>query len=258
MWLLNVGLLLVVCVCLGQVSIAFKFSPLAPRQKHTQSLTRRDATKGSVEKVVLKLFLGNLPFTVHESEIEDHVSACVGRGVVKTISVPRGKKSKKGMGFAFIELIDPSEEVAQVVVKKLDGSDFNGRTLNSNLKDVFGDPTVKKEKRIVENSVYLSNLDYSFTEADLILMCDDILGPGLVASVEQPLDLDSGSPRGFAFIEFKSQETVEKALAELNCLSVYDRLLSCVPLNAPATPARKPSLDECMLDENSNERSWQS
>lgn len=237
------AIFLVVLLCLGKQSVSyrFQFTPLTS----SRSLLRQKAVEGSIkDKVALKLFLGNLPFKVEENEIRDHVSNQLGDGMLKSLSIPRGKKSKKGMGFAFVELTDSSQEAAQEAVKKLDGSDFNGRILNSNLKEVVGDPAEnsrkKKVKRVVENSVFISNLDLCLTKEDLVEMCDDMLGEGLVASVEVPTDRETGSPRGFAYIEFKAQKTVATALAELEGLSVLDRVLACVPLNPPATPARIP------------------
>lgn len=81
--------------------------------------------------------------------------------------------------------------------------------------------------------MFVGNLNFKTTKDDLI----EILAPvGQPVDVFLPLDRDTGKPRGFAFIEFESQEELEKAIALLNGREVGGRMLKANP--AEARPPR--------------------
>ena len=64
-------------------------------------------------------------------------------------------------------------------------------------------------------------------------MCDDLVGIGLVKEVRIPLDIETGSSRGFAYIEFKKAASVDIAIKELSDLEVYGRLLKAERMTMP-------------------------
>lgn len=179
------------------------------------------------------VFIGNLPFNVNEEDLNNLSNDLVGQNLLRSVLIPRGKKSKKGLGYAFLDFI--SAEEAFKAVQLFDGLIYDERPLNSNLKDE-NEISSKKKKRDESNSIFLSNLDYSLTDEELSNMCDDIVGPGLVVSIERPLDKVSGQRRNFAFIEFVDIPSRERAIQELNNLEVLGRLLTCTEMKRPIAP----------------------
>jgi len=203
----------------------------------------RSATKSST------VFIGNLPFTASEVEIENIIKENMGPNLVKGVQIIRGAKSKRPMGYGFIQFHE--YHIALQGVEFFDGLVYGDRTLNSNLKDqdeAAKSAALKKKKmknvRNYQQSIHLSNLDYSLTEQELVNMCDDVLGPGQVDYVNIPLDVRSKSPKGYAQIQFTSTEAVERALIEFNGLEVFDRLLKCDRLKAPKDIGKKLPKDE--------------
>ena len=195
-----------------------------------------------------KVFLGNLPFTITEEFIKELVESKMGKNLVLNINIIRGSKSKRPMGILFIDFVDP--DTAARAVALLDGYDLDGRILNSNLK--YPEDTAAKSKSDkktapplrIPNTIYLSNLDYALSEEELYNMCDDLVWVGLVREVRIPKDKNTGSPRGFAYIEFKSATDVELAINELTNVEVYGRLLRAERMVPP------PKKDKVLSEED--------
>jgi len=61
--------------------------------------------------------------------------------------------------------------------------------------------------------VFVGNLSYDVTREELIQIFS---AAGKVLDAKVPTDRDTGKPRGFAFVEFESDEGVQKAVANLN------------------------------------------
>ena len=74
-----------------------------------------------------KLYVGNLPFSTTETELEE----LFGRmGSVESVNVIRDMATGRARGFAFVEMA--TEEDAQKAVKELDQQDLGGRSLTVN------------------------------------------------------------------------------------------------------------------------------
>ena len=74
-----------------------------------------------------KLYVGNLPFSTTESELEE----LFGRmGSVESVNVIRDMATGRARGFAFVEMA--TEEDAQKAVTELDQQDLGGRSLTVN------------------------------------------------------------------------------------------------------------------------------
>ena len=191
-----------------------------------------------------RIFIGNLPFTVTESAVRNIIGNHIGDGVVRDIKIASGQKTKRPLGFLFADFYDT--EAAVKAVQLFDGYNLDGRILNSNLKYLDDSKLIKTATKGNEkvktaslnsmkssNTIYLSNLDYSLDEEEICNMCDDLVGYGLVHEVRIPLDKETGSPKGFAYIEFKHGESVPLAIQELSDVEVYGRILKVERMKAP-------------------------
>lgn len=181
-----------------------------------------------------KVFIGNVPFHTTEKEIEEMVEDLLGNELITAVNIPRGAKSGRPFGYLFIDFKDP--DVALDFVDVADGLLFEDRILNSNIKDSKTPPSeasIRKKKFALERSIYLNNLDYTLDEEEIYNMCEDLLGYDLVERIKIAYDKRTGRPRGFGHVEFKSPETVERALEELDGLEVLDRTLIVSRLTMP-------------------------
>ncbi len=70
------------------------------------------------------------------------------------------------------------------------------------------------------NKLYIGNLPYNTTEEELQKLFSQA---GEVATVEVIKDRDTGSSKGFAFIEMGSQVDAEKAITAFNGFSLGNR-----------------------------------
>ena len=175
-----------------------------------------------------RAFVGNLPFTITEAELSSLVSKLVGPGLVKEIKIAKGQKTQRPLGFAFVDMIDAS--AAEKAVGLLNGYDWDGRVLNSNIKPIEeGSQSAdkKKKKNVFDESksIFLRNVDPSLTEDEIFNMCDDLVGEGLAKKVKIILDKETKQPRGFVHVEFKDESAVDIAIKELTNVEVYGRLL---------------------------------
>jgi len=73
-----------------------------------------------------KIYVGNLPFTATEAELNSLFSEY---GTVETVSLITDRETGRPRGFGFVEMDGPGAEKA---ISALDNRDFNGRALKVN------------------------------------------------------------------------------------------------------------------------------
>ncbi len=74
----------------------------------------------------------------------------------------------------------------------------------------------------MEKKLYVGNLSYATTEDELRTL---FAQAGTVESVTLIKDRDTGSSKGFAFVEMTNQSEAEKAISMFNGYSLSDRAL---------------------------------
>ena len=75
----------------------------------------------------MRLFAGNLPWSVDDDELRNIFSAY---GDVTDSKVIMDRETGRSRGFGFVEMPDNSE--AESAIKAMSGKDFNGRALTVN------------------------------------------------------------------------------------------------------------------------------
>jgi RNA recognition motif-containing protein len=74
-----------------------------------------------------KLYVGNLPYEVGETELQE----LFGRaGSVESVTVMRDHMTGRARGFAFVEM--STDEEAQTAIRELNSSQIGGRSLTVN------------------------------------------------------------------------------------------------------------------------------
>jgi len=74
-----------------------------------------------------KLYVGNLPFTAGEAELQELFATA---GAVDSVKVMRDMATGRARGFAFVEMA--TDEEAQRAIDTLHNKDFGGRNLTVN------------------------------------------------------------------------------------------------------------------------------
>src|SRR4029077_8545444 len=74
-----------------------------------------------------RLFVGNLPFTTTENDLQDHFAQA---GSVVAVNIMQDRATGRSRGFAFIEM--GSQEDANKAVSMFHQQDFQGRPLTVN------------------------------------------------------------------------------------------------------------------------------
>ena len=75
----------------------------------------------------MNLYVGNLPWTASEEELE---SLFAKHGDVKTVRIITDRDSGRSKGFGFVEMNDSNGGTS--AIEALDGNDFGGRDLRVN------------------------------------------------------------------------------------------------------------------------------
>lgn len=72
----------------------------------------------------MKLFVGNLPFTLSEQQMQDHFAAY---GQVSSARIISDRETGRSSGFGFVEM--PDDAQARAAITALDGQPLNGRQI---------------------------------------------------------------------------------------------------------------------------------
>jgi len=76
--------------------------------------------------LVQKIYVGNLPFSATEAEVQRLFAE---HGEVVSVALPTDRETGRPRGFGFVEMPD---DAARKAIAALNGRDFSGRTLNVN------------------------------------------------------------------------------------------------------------------------------
>ncbi|MDE1848779.1 MAG: RNA-binding protein [Nanoarchaeota archaeon] len=88
----------------------------------------------------MKIYVGNLPFSVEESDLKELFSGYEPEEVV----LIKDKFNGRSKGFGFVTI--PNDEVAQRALSELNGKDFKGRELKLSEAKPF-DPDAPRPRR---------------------------------------------------------------------------------------------------------------
>lgn len=72
----------------------------------------------------MNIFVGSLPFTLEESELQEFFEEY---GEVTSAKIISDKFSGRSKGFGFVEM--PNDEEAKKAIEELNGAEVNGRTI---------------------------------------------------------------------------------------------------------------------------------
>jgi len=162
-------------------------------------------------KVMRKIFIGNLNLSTSEEKLKEYFEQF---GSTELVQLPLHMDSGKSRGFAFITYDKASSVDACQAARphKLDGSFID--TTRATPKHDLGNPEAEaKVKKIFiggandERVSGHSGLTEDISDKDL----EDYFGQfGVVTKVEQKIWEDTGKKRGYGYLEFDDEDTVDK------------------------------------------------
>ena len=90
-------------------------------------------------------------------------------------------------------------------------------------------------RRAISNKVFVGNLSFDVTRDELI---EAFSAAGRVVDAKVPTDRETGRPRGFAFVEFESEDAARRSIEQLNGRDLKGRALRVNEAeNRPPRPA---------------------
>jgi len=156
----------------------------------------------------LTVFVGGIPFSADEATFRKDFGEC---GEIERLSMPMNDEGRP-KGIAFITY---KTKAGVEAACKFNGDDYGGRTLTVNLASDKsqmgkgkGEKGKGKGKGNQELTVFVRGLPFSVDESALR---KDFEECGEIESLRMPLN-EEGKPKGIAFIEYKTEEGLKKAL----------------------------------------------
>ncbi|XP_052085612.1 polyadenylate-binding protein 4-like [Mytilus californianus] len=164
---------------------------------------------------VSNVFIRNLDKNIDNKALYDTFSAF---GHILSCKIVCDKHGSRGYGFVHFENVD----AARNAIKKKNGMLLNGKKVfvgrfpnRRERLEIRGD----KMKKF--NNVYVKNFRDDMSEDEL----KDIFEPfGKLINVKIMSDID-GKSRGFGFVSYEEPEAAEKAVEDLNGLTIHERTL---------------------------------
>ncbi|KAK9153957.1 hypothetical protein Sjap_001437 [Stephania japonica] len=164
----------------------------------------------------LKLFVGNLPFSVDSAQLAGLFEQA---GNVQMVEVIYDKFTGKSRGYGFVTM--STVEEVEAAAQQLNGYEIQGRPLRVN----YGPPPPKEESSFrgsrggggasfdSGNRVYVGNLAWGVDDLALETLFSE---QGKVMEAKVVYDRESGRSRGFGFVTYSSAAEVDSAISSLN------------------------------------------
>ncbi|XP_058101703.1 29 kDa ribonucleoprotein A, chloroplastic [Magnolia sinica] len=173
----------------------------------------------------LKLFVGNLPFSVDSAELAGLFEQA---GAVEKVEVIYDKLTGRSRGFGFVTM-STAEEV-EAAAQQFNGYELDGRALRVN----SGPPPRKDDLSSrgfrsggggsfdSANRVYVGNLSWGVDDLALESLFSE---QGKVMEAKVVYDRESGRSRGFGFVTYSSAEEVDSAISSLDGVDLKGRAI---------------------------------
>ncbi|PUZ73071.1 hypothetical protein GQ55_2G445300 [Panicum hallii var. hallii] len=173
----------------------------------------------------LKLFVGNLPFSVDSAQLAGLFEQA---GSVEMVEVVYDRMTGRSRGFGFVTM--STAEEAGAAVEQFNGYTFQGRPLRVN----SGPPPPRDDSapRALRggggggsfadsaNKVYVGNLAWGVDNSTLENLFSE---QGQVLDAKVIYDRESGRSRGFGFVTYGSSEEVNNAISNLDGIDLDGR-----------------------------------
>ncbi|GAB2272389.1 RNA-binding protein cp29b, chloroplastic [Dionaea muscipula] len=184
----------------------------------------------------LKLFVGNLPFSVDSARLAELFQTA---GSVEMVEVIYDKVSGRSRGFGFVTM--STVEEAEAAARQFNGYEFEGRSLRVNA----GPPPPRTEGYAGgqsgggssygnNNRIHVGNLSWGVDDLALKTLFSE---HGEVVEARVVYERESGRSRGFGFVTYTSAQDVDNAIETLDGAELLGRSIRVS--HAEARPRRQ-------------------
>ncbi|KAI4090916.1 MAG: hypothetical protein LQ348_003332 [Seirophora lacunosa] len=183
-------------------------APVAKKAKaDAMASSFEDAGKGN-------LFIGNLSWNVDEEWLTREFESF---GEIKSARIMTDRETGRSRGFGYVEFVNAVDGVK--AHKEMKGAEVDGRNLNVDFADAKKDNKAaggSKERSSrygdqlnePSSTIFCANLAFEATEDDVSNAFGE-LAP--IKAVRIPTDMNSGQPKGIAYVQFNSVEDATTA-----------------------------------------------
>lgn len=176
-----------------------------------------------------QVFIGNLPFTVDENElsglVQDKFSSSIG-----ALKIIKDRETGRSRGFGYVTYNTKAE--AEAAVAALGGLEIDGRGIKVDI--VVPRPDSERRERTdraerpprrenADFKAFVGNLDFKTRESDLMALCEQKLGAGVVTRVDLVTDRETRKFRGFGYLVVNTAEDIPKVISALSGSIVLNR-----------------------------------
>jgi nucleolin len=179
------------------------------------------------------IWCGGINWDAGEDDVREYFSQA---GEISDVRLRMDNATGKHRGFVFIDF---TSQEAHDAAMALSGNEFMGRVLRC---DSAGDGTDRKKKNDGPgaecNKVFVGGLDRNADEDTLRSALAEAFGAfgDIQGDIRIPSDRDTGSLKGFAYVEYGSVAEAKKAVADLNESDILGRTIRTDFANATPAP----------------------
>ncbi|XP_034234843.1 poly(U)-binding-splicing factor half pint isoform X2 [Thrips palmi] len=190
---------------------------LAHQQQKAKSFHRQQALV-----LMCRVYVGSISFELKEDTIRQ---AFLPFGPIKSINMSWDPVTQKHKGFAFVEYEIP--EAAQLSLEQMNGVMIGGR----NIKVVGRPSNMPQAQSVIDeiteeakqyNRIYIASIHPDLTEDD-IKSVFEAFGP--IKSCKLAAGPTPNRHKGYAFIEYETQQASQEAIASMNLFDLGGQYL---------------------------------
>ncbi|CAF1706198.1 hypothetical protein Bca4012_005032 [Brassica carinata] len=155
------------------------------------------------------LYVGDLDASVTDSQLFDAFSQM---GQVVSVRVCRDLATRRSLGYGYVNFTTPQD--AARAIQELNYISLNGKPVR--VMYSHRDPSVRRSGA---GNIFIKNLDKSI---DHKALHDTFSAFGNIISCKVALD-SSGQSKGYGFVQYETEESAQRATAELNGMLLNDK-----------------------------------
>ncbi|KAF8112763.1 hypothetical protein N665_0062s0106 [Sinapis alba] len=155
------------------------------------------------------LYVGDLDANVTDSQLFDAFSQM---GQVVSVRVCRDLATRRSLGYGYVNFTSPQD--AARAIQELNYIPLNGKPVR--VMYSHRDPSVRRSGA---GNIFIKNLDKSI---DHKALHDTFSAFGNIISCKVAVD-SSGQSKGYGFVQYETEESAQRAMAELNGMLLNDK-----------------------------------
>lgn len=169
------------------------------------------------------LFVGRLSYNVDEEWLTREFESF---GELSGVRVITDRETNRSRGYGYVEFVNAADGVrAQAEMHE---AEIDGRAINVDFSKPKAPPSQRQDRSKsfgdnlspASDTIFVANLAFEATE--------DVVGEefgkhGSVMGVRLPTDMETGSPKGFGYVQFGSVEEAQEVFGKMSGASIMGR-----------------------------------